>query len=107
MGLEPATSGVTGRYGATGYSRLRPGIMARAGISSSSEPAVTGYYWLRPGRACVVRVYPARWRDSQQGSCRRFGTASSGKGQPFDLRGAKLFLRRPATHVTRSRGVVI
>jgi hypothetical protein len=25
-GLEPATSGVTGRYGATGYSRLRPGI---------------------------------------------------------------------------------
>jgi hypothetical protein len=25
-GLEPATSGVTGRYGATGYNRLRPGI---------------------------------------------------------------------------------
>jgi hypothetical protein len=25
-GLEPATSGVTGRHGATGYSRLRPGI---------------------------------------------------------------------------------
>ncbi len=27
-GLEPATSGVTGRYGATGYDRLRPGITA-------------------------------------------------------------------------------
>src|SRR5215211_718863 len=25
-GLEPATSGVTGRYGSTGYNRLRPGI---------------------------------------------------------------------------------
>jgi hypothetical protein len=25
-GLEPATSGVTGRYGATGHSRLPPGI---------------------------------------------------------------------------------
>jgi hypothetical protein len=25
-GLEPATSGVTGRHSATGYSRLRPGI---------------------------------------------------------------------------------
>jgi hypothetical protein len=25
-GLEPATSGVTGRYGATGYDWLRPGI---------------------------------------------------------------------------------
>jgi hypothetical protein len=25
-GLEPATSGVTGRHGATGYDRLRPGI---------------------------------------------------------------------------------
>ena len=25
-GLEPATSGVTGRHGGTGYNRLRPGI---------------------------------------------------------------------------------
>jgi hypothetical protein len=25
-GLEPATSGVTGRHGATGYDWLRPGI---------------------------------------------------------------------------------
>src|SRR5918994_4407645 len=29
-GLEPATSGVTGRYGRTGYDRLRPGITAHS-----------------------------------------------------------------------------
>ncbi len=52
-GLEPATSGVTGRHRSTGYDPESP---ARAGISSPCEPAVTGYDRLPPGRACVLRV---------------------------------------------------
>ena len=56
-GLEPATSGVTGRYGATGYSRLRPGIPATAGTSSIREPAVTGYDRPASGTAYVAYVW--------------------------------------------------
>jgi hypothetical protein len=52
------TSGVTGRYGATGYNRYDPELPATAGISSPSEPAVTGYDRLPPGTACVVSVWP-------------------------------------------------
>jgi hypothetical protein len=44
-GLEPATSGVTGRYGATGHSRLRPGI---TGCSRDFRDARTGCDRLRP-----------------------------------------------------------
>jgi hypothetical protein len=59
-GLEPATSGVTGRHGATGYNRLRPELHATAGLSSSSRPVVTGYDRLRPGTACVEGVWSTR-----------------------------------------------
>jgi Bacterial regulatory helix-turn-helix protein, lysR family len=41
-GLEPATSGVTGRYGATGYGRLRPATTRHS-----------------PCGTCVVNVVPA------------------------------------------------
>ena len=62
-GLEPATSGVTGRYSATGYSRLRPGI---TGYSRQFFLERTGYDRLRPAAArhslcgmCVAGVMPA------------------------------------------------
>jgi hypothetical protein len=70
-GLEPATSGVTGRYGCNPLRRDRPvrvqpatvgydrELLATAGISQPSEPAVTGYDRLPPGTACVVRVWVA------------------------------------------------
>ena len=58
--LEPATSGVTGRYGAT--SRLRPGITGWSGVSLMCEPAATGYDRLPPGTGlcggCVARLVP-------------------------------------------------
>jgi hypothetical protein len=62
-GLGPATSGVTGRYGATGYSRLRPEI---AGHSRRFFARRTGCDRLRPASTrhspcgrCVVAVVPA------------------------------------------------
>ena len=61
-GLEPATSGVTGRYGPTGYGWLRPGIR---GYSRHFLDERTGSDRLRPAVArqslCgmrVVRVVP-------------------------------------------------
>jgi hypothetical protein len=53
-GLEPATSGVPGRRGATGY---HPESRSGAGVSSPSEPAVTGSDRLPPGGACVAGVW--------------------------------------------------
>jgi hypothetical protein len=47
-GLEPATSGVTGRYGATSYNRLRPGI---AGYSRHFRRSRTGSDRPRPATA--------------------------------------------------------
>jgi hypothetical protein len=44
-GLEPATSGVTGRCGAIGYNRLRPGITGWSGHFRSER---TGCDRLRP-----------------------------------------------------------
>src|SRR4030095_12438551 len=41
-GLEPATSGVTGRYELNRHGRLRPRITATAGISSPNAPAASG-----------------------------------------------------------------
>jgi hypothetical protein len=56
-GLEPATSGVTGRYGATGYNRLRPGI---TGWSRHFATMRTGCDRLRPATTrhslCSTRV---------------------------------------------------
>src|SRR6266508_5742680 len=61
-GLEPATSGVTGRYAPTGYSRLRPGI---TGYSRHFLAEPTGCDRLRPAAArqslcdtCVVDMVP-------------------------------------------------
>jgi hypothetical protein len=62
-GLEPATSGVTGRHGATGYYRLRPGItcysrhflIERAGYDRL-RPATVGH---SPCSRRVVDVMPA------------------------------------------------
>jgi hypothetical protein len=61
-GLEPATSGVTGRYAPTGYSRLRPGI---TGYSRHFLAEPTGCDRLRPAAArhslcgmCVVAMVP-------------------------------------------------
>jgi hypothetical protein len=56
-GLEPATSGVTGRYGAAGHAGYDAELPAGAGNSSNSEPAVTGYDRLAPGTACVAYVW--------------------------------------------------
>jgi hypothetical protein len=42
--------------GATGTAGSDPELPARAGISSLSEPALTGYDRLPPGRACAVCV---------------------------------------------------
>lgn len=42
-GLEPATSGVTGRNRVNRHSRLAPGITGYSGDFLPSEPAVTGY----------------------------------------------------------------
>jgi hypothetical protein len=67
-GLEPTTSGVTGRYGATGYSRLDPELPAGAGTSSIREPALTGYDRLAPGTACVVGVWSGRCLEWQRSS---------------------------------------
>src|SRR5436853_6996821 len=39
---------------------------AGAVISSSSEPAVTGYYLLPPGRACVAGVWRMRCQFGQR-----------------------------------------
>jgi hypothetical protein len=47
-GIDPATSGVTGRHGATGYSRLRPGI---TGWSRRFRDERTGCDRPRPGAA--------------------------------------------------------
>jgi hypothetical protein len=62
-GLEPATSGVTGRYGSTGYSRLRPVI---AGCSRHFLGSRTGCGRLRPASTryslcgrCVVGAVPS------------------------------------------------
>ena len=59
-GLEPATSGVTGRHGATGYSRPLPGI---TGYSRAFLAARTGCDRLRPAAAryslCGRRVVDA------------------------------------------------
>jgi hypothetical protein len=59
-GLEPATSGVTGRYGATAYKWLRPGI---TDYSRHFLDAQTGCDRLRPAATrhrlcgrCVVEV---------------------------------------------------
>jgi hypothetical protein len=52
-GLEPATSGVTGRYGVDCHSRLRPGI---TGWSKLFPTERTGCDRLPPGRARVVHV---------------------------------------------------
>jgi hypothetical protein len=62
-GLEPATSGVTGRYGRTGYDRLRPGI---TGCSRHFLGSRTGCGRLRPASTryslcgrCVVGAVPS------------------------------------------------
>jgi hypothetical protein len=47
-GLEPATSGVTGRYGSTGWGRLRPGITL---YSRQFVAGRTGCDRLRPAGA--------------------------------------------------------
>ncbi len=62
-GLEPATSGVTGRYGATGYSRLPTGI-ADHSRHFFVEPTGCGPVGPAGGRhslcgMCVVPVVPA------------------------------------------------
>src|SRR5215218_1124937 len=64
---ESATSGVTGRYGPTGYSRLRPGI---TGWSRHFRTDRTGCDRLRPatGRqrlcsTCVVGALPTKTTD--------------------------------------------
>jgi hypothetical protein len=61
-GLEPATSGVTGRYDATGSGRLRPGITGYSGHFFTER---TGCDRLRPASTrhslcgmCVVGVVP-------------------------------------------------
>jgi hypothetical protein len=69
-GLEPATSGVTGRYGLGRYSRLRPGIASWRRHFLAQRPALTGYDPLPPGRACVVRVW-SPWLRIRQQSDRR------------------------------------
>ncbi len=56
-GLEPATSGVTGRYGAAAPAGYDPESPATAGISSPSEPALTGYDRLAAGTACGEGVW--------------------------------------------------
>jgi hypothetical protein len=65
-GLEPATSGVTGRYRTAGYNRLRPGI---AGQSRPFLAGRTGCDRLQAAAArhslcgtCVVDVVPTRQR---------------------------------------------
>ena len=58
-GLEPATSGVTGRYGAAGCDRLRAGITGYSRVCVLREQAVTGYDRLPPGTACVAYVWSA------------------------------------------------
>jgi hypothetical protein len=62
-GLEPATSGVTGRYDATGYD---PELLATAGVFLSSQPAGRGYDRLAPGTACVEGVWSVWCRDRQR-----------------------------------------
>ena len=74
-GLEPATSGVTDRYGLDRYSRLPPGITAGAGISCRAQTAVTGHDRLPPVRACVVDVQSNWCRIRQQ--CNRWATSSA------------------------------
>ena len=74
-GLEPATSGVTGRHGPTGYNRLRPRITGYSRHSSPTEPVLTGYDRLAPGTARVAGVWPTRCRMRQQ-------TSFSGGGRP-------------------------
>jgi hypothetical protein len=74
-GLEPATSGVTGRYR---RNRLRPAatpeLPARAGICLPSEPAVTGWNRLPPGTACVADVW-STWCPPRQRSCNAYSTS--------------------------------
>jgi hypothetical protein len=56
-GLEPATSGVTGRHGATGYSRLRAGISRWSRHSLDSRTGCDRVEAVPPGTACVVGVW--------------------------------------------------
>ena len=58
-GLEPATSGVTGRDGHDGTAGCDPELLIRAGISPFGELAATGYDRVRPGRP-VWQVCGAR-----------------------------------------------
>jgi hypothetical protein len=68
-GLEPATSGVTGRYGLDRYRWLRPGIVSWSSASYRIEPALTGYDLPSPGRAYVARVW-SPWLRIRQRSYR-------------------------------------
>jgi hypothetical protein len=52
-----ATSGVIGRFGVTGYGRLRPGITGSSSVSPLSEPVLTGYDRPARGTACVADVW--------------------------------------------------
>jgi hypothetical protein len=62
-GLEPATSGVTGRYGATGYNRLRPGI---TGYSRHFLAGRTGCDRLRPAAARHSLCADVWWSRCQE-----------------------------------------
>jgi hypothetical protein len=69
-GLEPATSGVTGRHGASGYDRLRPGI---TGYSRRFLTERTGCDRLRPATTrqglcsgCVVDPFAEKATDVEQ-----------------------------------------
>jgi hypothetical protein len=86
-GLEPATSGVTGRDGATGHSRLRPGISSYSRHFASER---TGCDRLRPAATrhslcggCVAGVVPmtATIQSSASVGCR-----STGGGCPAPAR---------------------
>src|SRR5215218_5769720 len=79
-GLEPATSGVTGRHGATGSNRLRPGI---TGYSRGIRDARTGCDRLQPAATwhslCGMRVVEVV-TTSTTGLLRRLRSA-----KPFEV----------------------
>jgi hypothetical protein len=59
----PITPKLDFRHAQAGCDRELP---ATAGISSTREPAVTGYDRLPPGTACVVRVWRGRFPIRQR-----------------------------------------
>ena len=81
--LEPATSGVTGRYVSEPVTGGYDGITAATAASSSpSEPAATGYDRLPPGAAFVVSVWCDRCLARQLSSWTSMGPAGAPWGAP-------------------------